>query len=143
MATNISKLTIQATPQRVWDAITKPEMVKKWQFGSDLLTDWKVGEAIRFKTAWEGQIFEQWGTVLEYEPILRLKYSLFAPRPDLEESPENYFEMEYKLTERGTETILEIIQEDNRHGAKQEEEQGEENAMLRNLKTIIESELSH
>jgi hypothetical protein len=41
---------------------------------------------------------EQWGTVLEFTPTQKLSYSLFAPRPGLEDKPENYFEMIYSLT---------------------------------------------
>ncbi|MCB0640182.1 MAG: SRPBCC domain-containing protein [Phaeodactylibacter sp.] len=140
MATNISRLTINAPKAEIWDALTNPEKVKAWQYGSELLTDWDVGHAIRFKTEWKGQIFEQWGTVLAFEPNERLKYTLFAPRPDLEDKPEHYFEMEYKLTEQGTATELLIIQEDNRPGAKQEPEQGEENPVLKSLKALIEKE---
>ncbi|MCB9351420.1 MAG: SRPBCC domain-containing protein [Lewinellaceae bacterium] len=138
MATNISKLNIKAPVSKVWDSLTNPEKVKLWQYGSVLTTDWKEGGAIRFATEWEGQIFEQWGVVLEFFPNQNLKYSLFAPRPGLEDKPENYFEMEYKLTEEDEGTLLEIIQEDNRPGAKQEEEQGEENPVLKMLKELIE-----
>ncbi|MBI3352765.1 MAG: SRPBCC domain-containing protein [Nitrospirae bacterium] len=138
MATNISKLKIKATSEQVWDALTKPELVKQWQYGSELSTDWKVGSEIRFKSAWEGKIFEQWGTVLEVSPHKKLRYNLFAPRPDLQDAPENYFEMEYKLTEHGEHVLLEIIQKDNRPGAVQEEPQGEENPVLKMLKDIIE-----
>lgn len=141
MPTNISKLTLNASAEKVWDALTNPEKVKAWQYGSELKTDWKVGNEIRFKSEWEGQIFEQWGTVMEFNPFRNLKYNLFAPRPDLEDKPENYFEMEYILTEKDIGTELQIIQKDNRKGAKQEEEQGEENPVLKNLKSLIESDL--
>ena len=138
MATNISRLTLNASKEKVWDALTNPEKVKAWQYGSDLITDWNVGNEIRFKNEWEGQIFEQWGTILEFNPNEGLKYSLFAPRPDLEDKPENYFEMEYKLTEKDNGIELLIIQEDNRPDAKQELEQGEENPVLKLLKELIE-----
>ncbi|MGB8703749.1 MAG: SRPBCC family protein, partial [Gillisia sp.] len=85
MPTNISKIQINATPSKVWEALIKPEIVKKWQYGSVLTSDWKVGGKIHFSTEWEGKIFEQWGTVLEFTPCSRLRYSLFAPRPDLED----------------------------------------------------------
>src|SRR4051794_12677562 len=98
MATNISIIMIKAPLQKVWDTITRPEYVKLWQYGSDLFTDWKVGSDIRFKAEWNGGIFEQWGKVLEIQPLELVKYSLFAPRPDLEDKPENYFIMSYILT---------------------------------------------
>jgi len=116
-----------------------PELVKKWQYGSDLITDWKLGSEIRFRTEWEGKVFEQWGKVLELLPYHTIKYSLFAPRPGLEDKAENYFVMIYLLNEKESHTILEIIQEDQRPGAKQEEPQGEENPILNALKSLIES----
>ena len=140
MATNISKIKINATVQKVWKTVTEPEMVKLWQFGSDLKTTWKVGSEIKFVTEWEGQIFEQWGKILEIRENELLKYSLFAPRPDLEDKPENYFVMSYILTEENGYTKLEIIQEDNRPNAVQEEQQGEENPILKSLKDLAETE---
>jgi uncharacterized protein YndB with AHSA1/START domain len=140
MATNISRLTINASKEKVWHALTNPDKVKAWQFGSDLITDWKVGNEIRFKSEWNGQIFEQWGTIVEFDPYEKLKYTLFAPRPDLEDKPENYFEMEYKLINNKNGTELTITQEDNRPGAKQEPEQGEENPVLKVLKDLTEKD---
>jgi len=46
-----------------------------------------------FHAEWNGQRFEQWGRVIAFNPRVSLKYSLFAPRPDLTDSPENYFFM--------------------------------------------------
>ncbi len=140
MAFNISIITINATMQKVWDTITKPELVKQWQYGSDLITNWVVGDDIIFRTEWEGIVFEQWGKILEMQPIKLIKYSLFAPRPDLEDKPENYFIMSYILKKENGQTKLEIIQEDNRAGAVQEKPQGEENPILQSLKKIAESD---
>lgn len=139
MATNISTINIKASAQKIWDSLTKPELVKQWQYGSDLTTDWKVGNSIRFRTEWEGKVFEQWGKVLEIRQNEVLRYSLFAPRPDLEDKPENYFVMSYVLTTENGGIKLEIIQEDNRPGAIQKEPQGEENPVLQSLKKIAET----
>ena len=140
MAINISIIKINAPIQKVWKTITEPEMVKLWQYGSDLITTLKVGSEIRFVTKWEEKIFEQWGKILEVRENELLKYSLFAPRPDLEDKPENYFVMSYVLTEENGNTKLEIIQEDNRLNAVQEEQQGEENPILKALKNVAETE---
>lgn len=139
MATNISTLTINAPAQKVWDTLTKPELVKQWQYGSDLITTWEPDSPIRYRTAWEDKVFEQWGTVLDVQPGKLVKYNLFAPRPGLEDKPEHYFIMNYVLTAMNGYTKLEIIQEDNRPGAKQEPPQGEENPVLQMLKKIAES----
>ena len=139
MATNISIIKINASKQRVWDTVTKAEFVKLWQYGSELVTTWEIGSDINFRTVWEDKIFEQWGKVLEVRPNEIVKYSLFAPRPDLEDKPENYFIMSYILTEVGGQTKLEIIQEDNRPNTVQEKLQDEENPVLKSLKEVAES----
>jgi uncharacterized protein YndB with AHSA1/START domain len=139
MASNISTIKINAPIQKVWDTITKPELVKLWQYGSDLQTNWEVGSDIKFRTKWEDKVFEQWGKVLEFRPNELVKYSLFAPRPDLEDKPENYFIMIYVLTSDNGQTKLEIIQEDNRANAVQDEPQGEENPILNLLRQIAET----
>lgn len=138
MAKNTSILHIKASAIRVWDTLTKPELVKIWQFGSDLITDWEVGNGIRFITEWEGKVFEQWGSILEVQPHKLIRYSLFAPRPNLEDSPENYFVMSYVLTDHSNFIKLEIIQEDNRPNSFEGEPQGEENPILNSLKKLAE-----
>lgn len=140
MATNISTITIHASVQKVWDALTKPKLVKRWQYGSDLITNWEIGSDIKFRAEWDGKVFEQWGKVLAFQPFDFIQYSLFAPRPDLEDRPDNYFVMNYRLNEREGKTILEIMQEDNRPNAPQEAPQGEENPILQMLKKIAEDQ---
>ncbi|MEP6617583.1 MAG: SRPBCC family protein [Ginsengibacter sp.] len=139
MANNISTITINAPMEKVWECLTNPELVKLWQYGSLLVTDWKVGTDIKFIAEWEGKKFEQWGKVLEIKPPEFLKYSLFAPRPGLEDKPSNYFVMNYILTHKDGQTNLEIIQEDNRPGTVQEAPQAAENPVLAELKKLAES----
>lgn len=140
MAINISTIKINATIQKVWGTLTKAELVKLWQYGSDLVTTWEIGSDIKFRTEWGESVFEQWGKVLEIQPGKLIKYSLFAPRPYLEDKLENYFTMSYLLTDENGYTKLEIIQEDNRPNAVQEEPQGEENPVLKLLKELAEAD---
>jgi uncharacterized protein YndB with AHSA1/START domain len=139
MATNISRILINASNEQVWDVLTKPELVKTWQYGSDLITDWAVGSDIRFRTEWQGKIFEQWGKVLEFKSFSLIRYSLFAPSPGRVDTAENYFGMTYILTPENGMIKLDIIREDNRTGAIQEDPQGEENPLLQSLKRLAES----
>lgn len=139
--TSISKVTIDAPAERVWDALTKPELVKQWQYGSDLITDWRVGSPIRFRTEWEGSVLEQWGTVTSFLSNERLSYTLFAPRPGLEDKPENYFTMTYCLLEHDSKTTLTVTQEDPRERPSDEaapEEPEGENPILQCLKRLVE-----
>lgn len=117
MAQHTSHITIQTPAMNVWQALTDPTLVKRWQYGSDLVTDWQPGHGIRFHSEWQGQVYEQWGTVLEFAPYRRIRYSLFAPRPGPQDAPENYFVMAYSLDEEDGVTNLTITMMDNRPGA--------------------------
>ena len=140
MSISTSKIMINAPVERVWETVTKPELVKQWQYGSDLITDWAIGGRIVFHSEWEGNVYEQWGKVLEFNPCQVLRYSLFAPRPDLEDKPENYFTMSYILSHEGDGTLLTIEQNDNRPGAGENQEDDDDGqSILLVLKQLAES----
>jgi len=40
---------IKAPPERVWRALTDPEMIRQYLFGTDAESDWKVGSPIRYR----------------------------------------------------------------------------------------------
>lgn len=123
----------------MWAAVTLPEHVRQWQYGSELSNDWIVGHSIRFSALWQGETFEQWGTVEEFSTPRRLRYSLFAPRPGLEERPENYFSMIYGLTDVDGATKVSFTHEDPREREDVEEESDEENPVLTQLRVVAES----
>lgn len=134
---------ILAPASKVWRALTEPELVKQWQYGADLLTTWEPGTPIVFRNEWNGQVFEQKGTVLEFTPASRLRYSLFFPRPDLHDSPENHFFMVYELTESGGITSLLFRQEDPRPLPPDAPTGGDEGPdVLSTLKELVEDKMS-
>jgi uncharacterized protein YndB with AHSA1/START domain len=138
--TTDSSITILAPAKKVWLALTSPELVKQWQYNSELLTSWKVGTSIVFRNEWEGHVFEQKGKVLEFSPESRLKYSLFFPRPDLQDIPKHHFFMTYQLTENNGTTTLLIRQEDPRPPLSNESSGGDDAPdVLANLKKLVES----
>jgi uncharacterized protein YndB with AHSA1/START domain len=109
-----STVCINASSEKVWRALTRPELVKQWQYGADLLTTWEVGSSIVFRNEWNGQVFEQKGKVLEFLPESRLKYSLFFPHAGMQDIAEHYFFMIYELTEQDGITSLLMRMEDPR-----------------------------
>jgi uncharacterized protein YndB with AHSA1/START domain len=139
--TSDSTVTILAPAKKVWQALTIPALVKQWQYGSDLLTTWEVGTPVVFRNEWNGQVFEQKGTVIEFAPESRVKYSLFVPRPDLQDIPEHHFFMIYELTESGGTTVLLVRQEDPRPSPADESPGGDEGPdVLSLLKRLVESQ---
>jgi uncharacterized protein YndB with AHSA1/START domain len=143
MKTSDSTVKILAPANKVWMALTDPGLVKQWQYNSDLLTTWEVGTSIIFRNEWNGQVFEQKGTVIEFSPESRLKYSLFFPRPDLQDIAENSIFMTYELAESGGATSLLVRQEDPRPFLPNESSGGDDGPdVLSDLKELVEVKMA-
>ncbi len=48
-------VTLQADASTVWDALTNPELTKKYFFDCEAISDWKVGSPLIFRTESAGQ----------------------------------------------------------------------------------------
>jgi uncharacterized protein YndB with AHSA1/START domain len=109
--TGTVKMEIKAHPSKVWDALTKPELIKKYFFGTDAVSDWKVGSPLYFRGTWQGKSYEDKGTILKSEPNKIFKYSYWSSMSGIEDKPENYVDVTYQLAPKGDKTELTIIQE--------------------------------
>ena len=114
MSSYHANITINAPTQKVFEALTEPELIKLWQFGKELITDWEVGSEIKFRVDFEEKSLEQWGIILEVKTNELIKYNLFTPREALEDKLENFCITSYILTNEKEQTKVELIQEDNR-----------------------------
>jgi uncharacterized protein YndB with AHSA1/START domain len=70
-------IVIKAEPSKVWEALTDPEITRKYFFHSRVFSDWKTGSEITFK----GRLFlvkkfEMTGKIVVAEPNKLLKYTL-------------------------------------------------------------------
>jgi len=114
MAVHTTSVTIDAPAQKVFAALTQPELVKLWQFGRTVQSDWQIGHSIKFIAENEGNVLEQWGTILDIRTNELIKYDLFTPAPGVEDRKEHYNVTSYILTSENGQTKIELIQEDNR-----------------------------
>ena len=48
-------IEIDASPDEVWTALTDPEQIAKYMFGSQVVTDWQPGSPIVWKGEYEGR----------------------------------------------------------------------------------------
>lgn len=83
-------ITIEAPMARVWEALTTPELIKRWFFGVDTTTDWNVGSPIVHRGEYQGRPYEDKGTILEVEPPRRLVHSHWSPVSGVPDAPQNY-----------------------------------------------------
>jgi uncharacterized protein YndB with AHSA1/START domain len=63
---------INTTPEKLWAALTKSEFTKKYWFGSDIESDWKIGSTVKFR---RGQEITDDQILLKFEPPRLLSYT--------------------------------------------------------------------
>jgi uncharacterized protein YndB with AHSA1/START domain len=105
-----ASIVINATREKVWEALTKPEIVKQYFFGTDLDTTWEVGTPIFFRGEWEGKTYEDKGTVLEYVPLETLSYNYWSAFSGLEDKPELYQVIRFDVSDVDGGTKVTITQ---------------------------------
>lgn len=136
--TGEAALTINAPATAVWEALTNPDLIKQYFFGTNTTTDWKPGSPIRFTGEWQGKTYEDKGTVIAFEPYTLIKYSYWSSMSGIEDKPENYVDVSYILSEENGATKLTIKQEnipDEKMKAHSEENWKK---VLEGLKKIVE-----
>ncbi len=93
----VYKTDINAPLKAVWEALTNPEVVKLYFFGTQLDTSWMPGSPIAFRGAWEGVMYEDKGAVQTFEPQRRLSYTYWSAFSGKEDVPENYTLVSYEV----------------------------------------------
>ncbi len=105
-------ITIQNPAARVWDALTNPEMTKKYMFGCGALSDWKPGSPLLWRGNFNGlEMVAVKGEVIKIEPWKLLVYTTIDPNnPAVPDLPENYLTVTYVLSEQNGHTLLTVSQ---------------------------------
>jgi len=141
MTTNIKarvSINIHATVSNVWEALTNPEIIKQYLFGTNTITDWKVGSPIKFKGEWEGKSYEDKGTILAFQKNKLIKYDYWSSMSGIEDKPENYLIVSYLLSVDDDNVNLTVLQEnipDEKSKAHSEENWDK---VLNALKKVVE-----
>jgi uncharacterized protein YndB with AHSA1/START domain/DNA-binding transcriptional ArsR family regulator len=73
----VFEIYIRTTPERLWEAITNPEIRAKYHFGAGVTSDWAPGSHFEFGHAASGQLLGE-GLNVEVDPPTRLVQSMVA-----------------------------------------------------------------
>ena len=106
-------ITIHAPVAAVWKALTDPAEVKKYFFGTDMHTDWKPGNPVRFTGEWDGKPYEDKGTVLKFEAEKVLQYDYWSSWSGNADEPENYQIVTYRVKAKRADSTLVTITQSN------------------------------
>jgi len=77
---HVYEIYIRATPERIWQALTDSELVKRYYFGSVIESDFKPGSPIVYRQEEGGRVDIE-GEIIEADPPRRLVHT-FAVRWD-------------------------------------------------------------
>lgn len=104
----ISKATvvIDAPAAKVWQALTSPDVIREYMFGTRVETDWKIGSSIYWRGQHQGQEYEDKGTILQVLPEKLLQHTYHSSMSGIEDQPENYFNLIYELEEVDNQTTV-------------------------------------
>ena len=129
---------IHAPNAKVWDALVNPKMIRKYMFGTEVVSEWKEGSPIVWKGVWEGKSYEDKGIILKIELGKTLEYSHFSPLSRLPDVPENYHTLTYKLSGDGNHTFVSLSQDNNSTEEARKHSQKMWESLLTGLKKILE-----
>ncbi len=133
--------TINAAPKEVWKALTTPELIRRYFFGTEAISDWKVGSELQFKGQWKGKEYIDKGIIQQVVPGQLVQFTYFSPMSGAEDLPENYSNITYELEEEeGGKTMLTVRQENIRD--ENQKKQAEENwrSVLSNLNKLFDGQ---
>jgi len=145
MPTDISSSTsiiLDAPAPRVWEALTTPELIKEWFFGVETETDWTEGSSIVHRGEYQGEPYEDKGTIVRIVPERMIVHTHWSPVSGLPDRAENYQEVAWTLANENGQTKL-TVSEVNlpSEEAKAASEQGWRTALsgLKNLFQVTQS----
>jgi uncharacterized protein YndB with AHSA1/START domain len=133
-----AELAINAPVDRVWNALVNPEIIKKYMFGTTVISDWNEGSKITWKGEWKGKPYEDKGVILEIKPNKKLQYSHFSPLSGSVDTPENYHTVTINLLDHGKHSVISLSQDNNATEDEMEHSKKNWTMMLDSIKNIVE-----
>jgi uncharacterized protein YndB with AHSA1/START domain len=131
-------IDIQAPVTKVWDALITPETIRRYMFGTEVVSNWNEGSSITWKGVWKDKAYEDKGTILKIEPAKLLQYTHFSPLSGDKDIPENYHTLTYRLSDEGGHTHVSLSQDNNADQKAKEHSLKMWEALLVELKKVLE-----
>ena len=130
-----ASITVNAPAAKVWQALTDPTIIKKYFFGTEAQSDWKVGSPLTFQGEWKGQQYKDKGVILQSKPNQVFQHTYWSSMSGMEDLPENYATITYKLSGNDQQTMLTVTQDKCKDV---EEAKQTWHTVLENLKKTVE-----
>lgn len=106
-----TKVIIDAPADKVWKALTTPELISKYMFDTKVTTDWKEGSTITYEGEYDGTQYEDKGVIQKFEPNKVFAATYWSSMGGKEDKPENYKLVTYTLEEGHNTTTVNLTQD--------------------------------
>ncbi|MCU1415701.1 MAG: activator of ATPase 1 family protein [Microbacteriaceae bacterium] len=122
--------TVHASSDQVWNALTDPDIVKLYYFGTTVESDWMPGHPITWHGEYEGKAYEDHGVILEADPgrLLRNTHSSGGAEHTLT----------YLLEPDGDSTRITLTQDNAASADEADHDSANWSMMLDGLKKVVE-----
>jgi uncharacterized protein YndB with AHSA1/START domain/predicted transcriptional regulator len=133
----IYEIYIRTTPQRLWEAITDPDIRSKYNFGAGVDSEWKVGSRFEMGVKAAGIELGE-GEILEVDPPHRLVHTMTALWGD-DVKREGASRVAWEINPVGDDSCQLIVTHDQLREGANEQIYGGWPMILSGLKTWLES----
>jgi uncharacterized protein YndB with AHSA1/START domain len=99
-------IRINAPLARVWAVLTTPALTKRFMFGGEAISAWKVGSPLVWRVQGSKKVLK--GTIIAIDPGTRLSYTIIDPEAPYPIVPENSTTVTYQLTGENGQTVVSV-----------------------------------
>lgn len=104
------EIDFKASKEKIWDLVTNPQMTKQYMFGCEVLSNWQLGSSVIWKGKTEDgkEVVYVKGNITAIDPGQEVTFTMLDPNSGIEDIPENYVHLTYKVTpiENGSRLLI-------------------------------------
>jgi len=135
-----SSVNINAPGSAVWDALINPAKIRRYLHDSNAVSDWKEGSSLEFRGEWKGKSYVDKGVIVKTQPNELLQYTWLSSSSGLEDKPENYALITYKISNAASGTTLTLTQDNIKTEEAKQQSISNWNSVLQDLKGVVEEQ---
>ena len=105
------RITINATPEKVFDALTTSDEIVKYYPLNKVISNWVIGDSVLYKGEVNEQEFTDYGVITELKRPATYSYRYWSDNHGTEKTPDNHLTINYTLLSVNGATELSLVQD--------------------------------
>jgi uncharacterized protein YndB with AHSA1/START domain len=133
------EININVNAPDVWNALTNPEIIKEYLYGTEAVSEWREGADLIFQGEYQGMKYRDLGVIKKFEKNRLFQYSYYSGFSGLEDKPENYFLITYEIEDEANGVCLSVRQENIKSEESRDHTDHNWQLALKKIKEILEA----